>query len=184
MANNNRPDSIGSSHRHRADEDPPVSQAFLQTVIDAIPEATLVIDLDYRIVLANRVARQFAGTEDPVAGRFPCYQVSHHRDSPCQGNKEPCPLKEVVAVRAPVTVVHTHYDAAGNEIFVETTAAPIFDEAGEVVQIVESCRDVTERNRLRRLLEIGNRHRVMKPMLDDSAAYSAAFRRMPLVLCE
>jgi two-component system, LuxR family, sensor kinase FixL len=49
----------------------------------------------------------------------------------------------VLETKAPVTVTHTHFDAEGNEALVEVSAAPIFDEQGEVVRIIESCSDVT-----------------------------------------
>ncbi len=42
------------------------SRAFLQTVIDAIPDVLVVIDADYRIALANRAAREMAGGADPA----------------------------------------------------------------------------------------------------------------------
>jgi PAS domain-containing protein len=66
--------------------------AFLQTVIDAIPDVLLVIGTDYRIVLANRAARKLAGGID-LAGCLTCHQLSHHRELPCAGKDEPCPLR-------------------------------------------------------------------------------------------
>ena len=129
------------------------SGAFLQTVIDAIPDVLLVIGTDYRIVLANRAAREMAGGIDPTVG-LACHQLSHHCDLPCAGSDEPCPLTQVVATKAPVAVTHTHYDAAGKEFFVEVSAAPVLDETGEVRYIVEACRDVTDRMRLERALRL------------------------------
>ena len=122
------------------------SRAFLQTVIDAIPDTMLVIGRDYRILLANRAAREMAGGIDPTVC-LTCHQLSHRRSLPCEGRNEPCPLHQVIATKTPMTVLHTHYDAAGREIFVEISAAPVFDEAGEVIHIIEACRDVTERKR-------------------------------------
>ena len=129
------------------------SGAFLQTVIDAIPDVLLVIGTDYRIVLANRAAREMAGGIDPTVG-LTCHQLSHHRDLPCAGKDEPCPLRQVIATKAPVTVTHTHYDAEGKEFFVEVSAAPVLNETGEVSYIIEACRDVTERMRLERALRL------------------------------
>jgi PAS domain S-box-containing protein len=125
------------------------SGAFLQAVIDAIPDGLLVIGHDYRVVLANRAAREMAGGIDPTAG-LTCHQLSHHRDLPCTGKDEPCPLRQVIAAKSPVTVTHTHVDAAGKERFVEVTAAPVLDETDEVSYIIEACRDITERTRLER----------------------------------
>jgi PAS domain S-box-containing protein len=129
------------------------SGAFLQTIIDAIPNVLLVIGTDYRIVLANRAAREMAGGIDPTVG-LACHQLSHHHDLPCTGKDEPCPLSQVIATKTPVTVTHTHYDAEGKEFFVEVTAAPVFNETGEVSYIIEACRDVTDRIQLERALRL------------------------------
>ena len=104
----------------------------------------MVIDRDYHIVLANRAARELANGEDSIAGHRTCYSVSHHRDAPCDDPDRPCPMEQVIRTKTPVTVEHTHHDAEGAEVVVEITAAPIFDDAGEVVSIVESCHDITE----------------------------------------
>ncbi len=125
------------------------SRAFLQKVIDGIPDTVLVIGHDHRIFLANRAAREMGGEIDPTACRT-CYQFSHHRDVPCAGQEEPCPLRQVIAAKAPTRVTHTHYDAMGNPFFVEITAAPVFDDAGEVTHVIEACRDITDRLRLER----------------------------------
>jgi len=123
------------------------SRTFFQTVIDAIPELTTVIAPDYRILHANRAARAQCGGEDPVRCGMTCHQLSHHRNSPCEGTEHPCPLKQVLATKSPVAAEHTHFDQNGNETTVEIIAAPVFDEAGQVVQVVEACRDITDRKR-------------------------------------
>ncbi len=123
-------------------------------MIDAIPDVMLVIGNDYRIVLANRAAREKAGGIDPTTG-LTCHQLSHHRDLPCTGKDEPCPLRQVIAAKAPVTAMHTHYDAEGKESFVEVSAAPVLDEAGEVSYVIEACRDVSERKRAEEVARTG-----------------------------
>ena len=64
------------------------SGAFLQTVIDAIPDVMLVIGTDYRIVLANRAARGMAGGIDPTIG-LTCHQLSHRRICHARGKTSP-----------------------------------------------------------------------------------------------
>ncbi len=120
------------------------SRSFLQTVIDAMPDSVMVIDLDHRVVLANKLAKGMTGGKDFTSTPLHCYEVSHNRQNPCTGEKELCPIKQIVETRKPITVVHTHYEG-DREAFVEVTVAPIFDEAGQVIQIIESCRDITER---------------------------------------
>jgi len=124
------------------------SRNFLQTLIDGIPDIVMVIDFDHRIALANRAARKIAKGIEPIASCLRCYQISHHRDIPCEGLEHPCPLEQVIATQKPVAVMHTHYDPEGNKIFIEVSAAPIFNKAGKVIQIIESCRDITELKQL------------------------------------
>jgi PAS domain S-box-containing protein len=120
---------------------------FLQTVIDAIPDPIMVIQRDYHIILANRAARELSGKIDIASQCLPCFQVSHHRDSPCVDESHPCPLEETIRTKAPMTVMHKHFDAHGCDVFVEVTAAPVFDEKGEVTHVIEACRDITDRKR-------------------------------------
>jgi PAS domain S-box-containing protein len=151
-------------HLLRVEQNAGVRGTFLQTVIDAIPDVLLVIRADYRIVLANRAAREAAGGIDPTAG-LTCHQLSHHRDLPCTGNDEPCPLRQVVATKAPVTVMHTHYGADGKQSFVEISAAPVLNEAGEVDYIIEVCRDVSDRKRAEESL--AQEHNLLRTLIDN-----------------
>ena len=141
------------------------SHAFLQTVIDAVPDSLLVIGRDYRIVLANRSARELSGESDIVSRCLPCYQVSHRREFPCDEEGHPCPLRDAVESKAPVTVTHTHYDSRGGEVFVEVMAAPVFDEAGEVTHIIEACRDITDRKRAQEAL--ARDRNLLRTIIDD-----------------
>ena len=147
-----------------------LTAVFLQNVLDAIPDATMVIGQDHQVLYANEAARAMAGIAAPISGCLKCYRVSHQREGPCGGADDLCPLQQVTETRAAVTLVHRHRNATGGETFVEITAAPICDEAGNVVQIVETCRDITDRGRTRRLLEIANRHAEMPPLLRDFVA--------------
>jgi len=123
------------------------SRRFLQTIIDDIPEALMVIDRDYRIILANRAVQEMAGGRDPVSSCLTCYQALHHRLTPCSEEEHPCPLRQVISTKAPLTVMHTHVGADGRDSLMEIFAAPVFDETGNVVQVIEACRDITARVR-------------------------------------
>ena len=145
-------DELHTADLKRANRQLAQSRDFLQTVIDALPEATMVINLDRGIALANQAARAANGG-DPAGRGMTCHEMSHHRDTPCDGREHTCPLERVLETKAPVTVTHTHYGADGGERIVEITAAPVPDEAGRVVQVIESCRDITERKRAREEIE-------------------------------
>ena len=74
------------------------SEEFLQTVIDAAPDVTLVVDRNWQVVLANRAARERAGGKDPVASCLACHELFHQRESPCDGELGPCPLKRFSSI--------------------------------------------------------------------------------------
>ncbi len=128
------------------------SHDYLQSIIDNIADPILVIDRDYHIILANRKTREIAGGSDSVRTGLFCYQVSHHKETPCAGKNEPCPLKKILKTKSPVVVTHTHFDSKGKKILVEINASPVLDKDGEVVHMIEMCRDITERRKMEEAL--------------------------------
>ena len=156
------------------------SRAFLQTVIDAIPDTMLVIGRDYRVLLANCAAREMVGGIDPTVC-LTCHQLSHHPDLPCEGQNETCQQCQVIATKAPMTVIHTHYDAKGKEVFVEVNAAPVLDDAGDVVHIIEVCRDITERRQAENALE--QEHNLLRTLIDNLPDCNGGWLGGDLVAC-
>ena len=118
---------------------------FLQSVIDGSPAPMMVIDRDLNVVLANRPVRALSVGIDPVKAGLKCHQISHRSATPCDRDEHPCPHEQVLSSGKPVTLLHTHIDGNGQEILVEVSASPIFDEAGHVLQVIETHTDVTER---------------------------------------
>lgn len=118
---------------------------FVQTIMDNMADPMLVINVsDYKVQMANGAARKHLKGNDPVAMSLTCYQAIHNRDTPCSDQDEPCPLRQVIDTKEPARVMHVHHDEAGDELFVDIVVTPIFDENGEVIQIIESSRDITE----------------------------------------
>jgi signal transduction histidine kinase len=118
-----------------------------QTIIDGLAEPIMVIGTDYRVLLMNRAAREFAAGAADASESPLCYRISHHRETPCDGIEHPCPLKQVRQSGQPVTVVHEHYQADGELRIVEVLASPLWEEDGSLQGIIESNRDITERRR-------------------------------------
>jgi len=141
------------TERKRAEQEREHASIFMQTVIDGIPDEVMVINRDYTIALANRTVREMSEGKDLLAARLKCHQVTHKSATPCSGTEHLCPMKQVIATKAPMTVEHIHYDNEGCVLSVEVVAAPIIDKDGEVVQIIESIRDITYRKHAERDLE-------------------------------
>ncbi len=119
---------------------------LLQVVIDAVVEPILVINKEYQVWLMNKAARD-AYLPDTGTKPLYCHQLSHGQETPCDGEDHPCPLKEIQVSQCPVTVVHEHCEG-GEKRFVEVIAAPLWAQNGELVGIVESTRDITERRKI------------------------------------
>ena len=114
--------------------------AFLHTVLDALPFPFYVIDAnDYRVKIINRAA----GAEN-TAG-LTCHALSHKSAAPCSGGEHPCPMIEVKKTGKPVILEHLHYNQQGAQRVMEVHGYPIFDEVGNVVQMIESSMDITQR---------------------------------------
>ncbi|HNS19505.1 MAG TPA: PAS domain-containing protein [Sedimentisphaerales bacterium] len=117
---------------------------LLQTVLDSLPYPFYVVDAsNYRILLANRAARQMHD-----AGVWTCHGLTHRREQPCDREGQRCPLELIRQTGAPVTVEHVHQDAQGHCHTVEVHAFPILDNQGRVAQIIEYCVDITEYRRI------------------------------------
>jgi len=141
---------------------------YLQLIIDGVKDPIMVINDDYSVDLMNKSLREkvdfsiVADTEKPK-----CYELSHHRTTPCDGLDHPCPLQEVITSGKDVTVVHTHQDLEKGTHQVELVASPLFDQDGNRTGIVESARDITAH------LLVQDELRAQKKILDYRAHYDA-----------
>lgn len=126
---------------------------FIQSVLDSAPEPMMVIGRDYRILMTNRSARANASA---IGRDATCYRISHHRDTPCDGEAHPCPLQRVIAEETMVSVVHEHLDAEGRPRLFELQASPLRDAHGAIIGIIESAHDITEQARLEAALQTAN----------------------------
>lgn len=136
--------------RRRTQEAIQRQKEFLTDVIESLSHPFLVIDADtFAIKMANRAAGFV-----PADSRNTCHGLSHHKDVPCDGADHVCPLEEVKRKKQPVVVEHTHYDRDGLPITVEVHGCPIFDDEGNVVQMIESCVDVSARKRMEEQLRV------------------------------
>lgn len=115
---------------------------FFEQVINSVNEPLLVIHSDCRVAFANEAAHQLQC--DSQQAEY-CYQLTHHFDSPCSDEDHPCPMEQVMTLRQPVSMIHRHDHGVEGERYIEFLAAPWFDSDGEMLGIIESHHDVTER---------------------------------------
>ena len=122
---------------------------FLDLVLESLPHPFYVIHAsDYTVRLANSATYKGKLSRDVT-----CYALTHNTDRPCGSEAHPCPLEIVKETKKPLTVDHVHYDKEGNPRHIEVHAYPIFDNEGNVSQVIESCIDITERKQAEEVLK-------------------------------
>jgi signal transduction histidine kinase len=120
------------------------SGAFLQALVDAIPDGIRIIDHDYRVRLCNETYRRLARVDGARALALPCYAASFQRDEPCPPTLITCPLHEIRMRDEPVRTLHRFTRDDGSDFEVEVYAAPlrIREKGADVRLVVESIRDL------------------------------------------
>lgn len=118
-------------------------EAFLQGLLDAIPDGIRVLNQDYQVVKANHAYCRQLALNSEKALRQPCYAV-YQRDKPCVPTLSTCPLHEIPKQNTAIKKLTHYLDANDAEHPVEVYAAPlevIIDGQAKRL-IVESIRDL------------------------------------------
>ena len=134
---------------------------FLQDIIDAVPDPIMVINSDYSVNIMNKKRKEDIKKRtfiDPFSPK--CYELSHHRNTPCDGSEHSCPLAYVLENKTATKVLHKHQHSDGSDQFVELAASPLFDDDKNCTGIIESARDITEHIQL--TLELQKQSKLLK----------------------
>ncbi len=116
---------------------------MLDTILESLPHPFYIIDVSsYQIKVANDAAGR--GKKDSL---LTCHELTHGSQSPCTGKEHPCPMEIVKKTGKATVVEHVHYDGKNNKIFVEVYGFPVFDERGELVEMIEYSLDITKRKK-------------------------------------
>jgi len=123
---------------------------YLQAIIDNLENPTMLIKDDYTVELMNSALRnQLSNINIADVNKPKCYEISHHYSTPCDGDKHPCPLRDVIDSKEPISVVHMHCNPDGSKQNVELTVTPLFDENKKCIGIIESAKDITDYDTLK-----------------------------------
>ena len=115
---------------------------FLNSVLDGIKDAIMVVDRNYRIEGVNEsFARKVGKPRHEILGRS-CYRLLHHLNKPCVHN-HPCPVQDAFKTGEIAEVLHTYFEGP-NVAYSRIIAYPILDDRGEVSRVIEMERDVTK----------------------------------------
>lgn len=122
-----------NSMRHRY-----LPSSRLVALLEAIAEPALLIDIDRKILAANReFGEAFLGSEDPVGRQ--CFDVLHGRDSVCSLADGDCPLRQCLSERKVTRAFHVHKSGSG-EAHTEIEMRPLLDQDGEIDSLLQIVR--------------------------------------------
>ncbi|SPP99728.1 hypothetical protein NBG4_110031 [Candidatus Sulfobium mesophilum] len=117
---------------------------LVNNVLNSMTHPFYVIDAnDFTIKMANPAANFSV-----EMGKTTCYALTHKSGEPCKENEHPCVIQEIKRTGKTVTVEHVHRGDNGEQHFYEVHGYPIYDKAGNIVQVIEYNFDITERRKI------------------------------------
>jgi len=119
-----------------------------QVILDNIADGVFAVDKDWRITSFNAAAEKITGySRQEAKGKF-CHEIFH--SSICG---EKCPIAQTIKSGVPVhnrSVIFERLD--GKRVPVSISASPLLDDMGNVIGGVETFRDLSALNALRKQL--------------------------------
>ncbi|MFH2035598.1 MAG: PAS domain S-box protein [Candidatus Zixiibacteriota bacterium] len=128
-------DSIGSeiSNGVKPDE-------YLNIILNSLTHPFMIIDAnDYVIKKYNHIA-----SPDKLSPGKTCYQLIHGLSKPCGGKDNICPILQIKKTKKPVSVKHIYVDNTGNQKVFKVHGYPIFNNFGEISEVIEYLYDITK----------------------------------------
>ena len=120
-----------------------------QLILDSLPYRIMVVNIsDMTIDTVNRTfLEQFDLTYENVLGKH-CYEVRYGLGRPCGEILKSCYLEdffEEIKEKKIYSTIRESVGPDGEERFDVVTLSPVLNEHGEMTQILEASRDVTDR---------------------------------------
>ena len=134
-----------------------------QSLIDCLEDGVIIIDRERRIIQCNAAMQErlLSPLARDCAGLF-CYDVLPCHSLPNDQPDERCPVLRVLTTAGPVRETF-RCERQAEPAWYDVLATPLKTEAGEVVQVIEVWRDISELKSVeaqaqRRLQELSDLH--------------------------
>ena len=124
------------------------SEEFVKDILHSVDEGFIVVDRNLQILSANPAFLRMAGRTDSEVVGNKCHEVSHKNAKPCFESGEDCPVQKTFATGKSYTATHIHKHDDGSSLVSEIKSHPMQDISGEVVSVIETIVDITEKMKL------------------------------------
>ncbi len=154
---------IDITERKRAEEELRESQRRLADIIEFLPDATLAIDNEGKVIAWNRAIETMTGVmKEDMLGKG-----DHEYAVPFYGTRRPILINFVSTWDKDMEKQYSFIKKEGDTLFTETNvpfvrgqnrvlwgkARPLYDTQGNITGAIESIRDITERKEAEKALE-------------------------------
>ena len=119
---------------------------FSDFLIQQSTAAIVILNTDFEIVETNDpYLKAVNKSKEDVIGGY-CYEISHGYGVPCSSSRPDmkCPLVETLRTGRSSHVIHEHPEPGGHFKFCNLVTYPLRNQNGEIYQIIEVWRDITE----------------------------------------
>lgn len=123
-----------------------LKKTFSDFLIQQSTAAIVVLNTDFTIAETNEAYLQAVNkSKEEVIGKY-CYQISHGYNTPCSSWRPDmkCPLVETLRTGKSAYVIHEHPGPGVSATFCNLVTYPLRDPDGEIKQVIEVWRDITE----------------------------------------
>ncbi len=133
-----------------------IGEDRIQRFIDSLPFRIMVVNRDMTIYRVNQTFRDELNLKDKKVIGEKCYKIRYGLDFPCNHVGRECYIKEFANTNVISTnilnIIHEYKNGSGEQKFDSITVTPIYDDMGDLCQIIEISIDVTEKVRLEKEL--------------------------------
>jgi PAS domain S-box-containing protein len=151
---------------------PDKEKRFYETVLNSVADGVFTIDRDWRITSFNRAAERITGVSADCAVGKHCSDVFHANI--CEKG---CALRRTLETGSEqIDLPARILTRCGHSVPISVSTAAMYDSAGELVGAVETFRDKSAIEQLRR--EITNQY-TFEDIVGKSEAFQKMFRILP-----
>ena len=132
-----------SMQAHQMEEELRETKDQLEAVFNCIADPLNVIDRSYNLLMCNPARAKLLNQKVPDMIGHKCYEAFQNRATPCLA----CAVTDAFQTGKPSYRLRCRKKADGTDSWSDVYAFPVRNSQGEIIQVVEFARDITQRKK-------------------------------------